>query len=145
MSAQQAFNTEFPLMWDPKALMWLQAPPTPCPRIMPWILLGENHAMNNNYYVTLCIGGVSWSLPLIPIESPVYLSYKSLEWSSISYKLHNNNVTGTEVGVETFHFLLIPYQRSYSLASETRIIIVAENHELLNSVVDKAFAFGLTH
>ena len=27
---------------NPKALKWLQAPPTPCPPIVPWILLGEN-------------------------------------------------------------------------------------------------------
>ena len=27
---------------SPKALLQLQAPPTPCPSIMPWILLGDN-------------------------------------------------------------------------------------------------------
>ena len=34
----------------PKALMWPQPPPKVCPTVVPWILLWENTAWDDNYY-----------------------------------------------------------------------------------------------
>ena len=46
--------------YNPKALLWLQTPPTPCPPIMPWILLGENTDSKCVRQCTLCV--LLWSL-----------------------------------------------------------------------------------
>ena len=80
MLAEQAFSTEIPLMceWDyPKALMWLQAPPIPCPPIMPQFCLGRTLILQ--FALEICLVSILklWyhAIPTPPSLALITMSY----------------------------------------------------------------------